>query len=362
VLILYGDVPLLTTALLRRLVDACHASTAGLSFVTTFPKNPKGYGRVLREGGKVVRVVEEKDATPAQREIGEINAGIYVARSEFLFPALAALKPSNAQQEYYLTDIVEQAVSLGQVETVVADFEETAGVNDLAELSERAQILRARINTAHMKNGVSLLHPETTFIDEGVQVGSNTVIGPMVSISSGSVVGDNVRIGQGCVLVKSLVADGTEVKPYSVFEEAVVGPRCTIGPFSRLRPGTDLAEGVHLGNFVETKKARIGKGSKANHLAYLGDAEIGSGVNVGAGTITCNYDGVNKHVTVMEDGVFIGSDSQLVAPVTVGKGAYVGAGSTITKNVPPGSLAFSRAPQVVKEGWAQRKKKASGKS
>ncbi|HYO71688.1 MAG TPA: DapH/DapD/GlmU-related protein, partial [Archangium sp.] len=218
------------------------------------------------------------------------------------------------------------------------------------------------INTWHMRNGVTLTDPATTYIEEGVAIGSDTEISPMVTLSGATVVGRNVTIGQGCVLHASSVADGTTLKPYTVLEEARVGERCILGPFSRLRPGTDLAEEVHLGNFVETKKARLGRGSKANHLAYLGDAKIGAKVNVGAGTITCNYDGVNKHLTELGDGVFIGSDTQLVAPVKVGDGAYVGAGTTVTKDVPPGSLAVSRTPQLNMEGWVERKKARMAKS
>ena len=256
---------------------------------------------------------------------------------------------------------MQRAAGQGEVVAVVADAVETAGVNDRAELAARAAVLRMRINTEYMRLGVTLQHPETTFIDQGVEIGPNTVIGPMVSIHAGCEIGANVKLGQGSVLMHTTIGDGTEVKPYSVFEEAVVGPGCVIGPFARLRPGTVLDEGVHLGNFVETKKTRIKKGSKANHLSYLGDAEIGAGVNVGAGTITCNYDGVNKHTTVLGDGVFIGSDTQLVAPVKVGAGAYVGAGTTVTADVPADALVISRVPQTVKEGWAAKKRAKQGK-
>ncbi len=360
VLILYGDVPLLTDQTLRALVEAYDRAKGPLAMITTRPPDPTGYGRVLRQGGpqggKVVRVVEHKDASAEERAVSECNAGIYLVDSAFLWPSLEKIQSANAQGEFYLTDLVEQAAKASTIGVVEADFEETAGVNDRAELAQRAASLRMRINVEHMKSGVTLQHPETTFIDEGVEIGPNTVIGPMVSIHDGCEIGANVRIGQGSVVYRSTIGDGVEVKPYSVFEESVVGPGCVIGPFARLRPGTVLEADVHIGNFVETKKARIRKGSKANHLSYLGDAEIGLGVNVGAGTITCNYDGVNKHTTVLGDGVFIGSDTQLVAPVKVGDGAYVGAGSTITQDVPPNSLAFTRAPQTVKEGWAERKR------
>ncbi|WP_225409966.1 bifunctional UDP-N-acetylglucosamine diphosphorylase/glucosamine-1-phosphate N-acetyltransferase GlmU [Stigmatella hybrida] len=360
VLILYGDVPLLRRETLEALVAAHEAGKGPLSLVATTLEDPTGYGRVIREGGKVTRIVEHKDCTPEQRAVRECNAGIYLVESSFLWRALSEIRPQNAQGEYYLTDLVEMAARQGPVASIDADATETAGVNDRVELSARARVMQQRINERHMRAGVSMQDPATTFIDEDVTIGADTELGPLVSLTAGTVVGRNVTIGQGSVLTASSVADGTAIKPYSVFEEAKVGERCVIGPFSRLRPGTELSEEVHLGNFVETKKAVIGKGSKANHLAYLGDAKIGSKVNVGAGTITCNYDGVNKHLTELGDGVFIGSDTQLVAPVSVGDGAYVGAGTTVTKNVPPGSLAVSRSPQVNKEGWVARKKEKQG--
>ena len=244
-----------------------------------------------------------------------------------------------------------------EVAVVEAPAEETAGVNDRAELAERAEVIRARINLRHLRAGVTLTHPASTFIDAGVEIGPETTIGPNVSIHGECEIGAHVIIDQGAVLTHTTVGDGAHVKPYSVLEEAVVGPRCHVGPFARLRPGTVLEEDVHVGNFVETKKARLRKGTKAGHLAYLGDADIGPGCNIGAGTITCNYDGVNKHETVLGSGVFVGSDTQLVAPVRVGDGAFIGAGSTITEDVPAGALSMSRTPQTIKEGWAERRRK-----
>jgi bifunctional UDP-N-acetylglucosamine pyrophosphorylase / glucosamine-1-phosphate N-acetyltransferase len=362
VLILYGDVPLVRRETLEAL-SVAHTKGGGvLSLVSTMPADPTGYGRIIREMGKVVRIVEHKDATPEQREVQECNAGIYLVDSAFLWKALANISSANAQGEFYLTDLVEMAAAQGPVSTIVAEFGETAGVNDRVELAARGKELQARLNVHHMRNGVTLADPATTYIEEGVVIGPDTEIAPGVTLSGATVVGRNVSIGQGSILHASSVADGTTIKPYTVLEEARVGERCILGPFARLRPGTELAEEVHLGNFVETKKARLGRGSKANHLAYLGDAKIGSGVNVGAGTITCNYDGVNKHLTELGDGVFIGSDTQLVAPVKVGDGAYVGAGTTVTKDVPPGSLAVSRTPQVNMEGWVERKKARMAKS
>jgi bifunctional UDP-N-acetylglucosamine pyrophosphorylase/glucosamine-1-phosphate N-acetyltransferase len=288
--------------------------------------------------------------------VREVNAGIYSVQTDFLWRALCEVKPQNAQGEFYLTDIVAMAAAHSEVATVQADFAETAGVNDRVDLSDCTRVLQGRINRALMKGGVTLLDPATAYIAEDVQLGPDCVVGPQVSIGPGCRVGAGVTLDQGCVLERTTVGEGTHLKAYSVLEQTSVGPACHIGPFARLRPGTELAEGVHIGNFVETKKARIGKGSKASHLSYLGNARIGAGVNVGAGTITCNYDGVSKHETVLGDGVFIGSDTQLVAPVTVGEGAYVGAGTTVTKDVPPQSLAVSRTPQTVKEGWAERKR------
>ncbi len=358
VLILYGDVPLLTADTLKRLVDAFRAGKGPLALVSCRPENPTGYGRLVRdEAKKVVRVVEQKDATAEQLSIREVNAGVYLVDARFLWGALETLTPQNAQGELYLTDIVAKAAALGEVAVIEASAPEVEGVNDRVQLAERAEVLRARINLRHMQAGVTLVHPATTFIDEAVEIGRDTTLGPNVTLSGECEIGSGVTIGQGSVINHSTVGDGSNVKPYSVLEEATVGQLCHVGPFARLRPGTELGEGVHIGNFVETKKARLKKGSKANHLAYLGDAEIGAGCNIGAGTITCNYDGVNKHQTVLGDGVFIGSDSQLVAPVKVGDGAFVAAGSTITEDVPAQALAMSRARQTIKEGWAERRRK-----
>lgn len=362
VLILYGDVPLLRREMLESLLEAHRQSPGPLTLVTFRPSSPKGYGRVVREAGKVMRIVEEKDCSPDQKAITECNAGIYVADASFLWEALRGVTNDNAQGEYYLTDIVSAAAKAGaQVATVEATPEEVAGVNDRRELAQASQVLQGRINTAHMLAGVTMLDPGSVWIDEGVEIGPDTEIGPNVMILGASKIGRGVTIGAGCVITDSQVGDGTNVKPYSVFEEARAGAKNQIGPFSRLRPGTETAEDVHLGNFVETKKARLGKGSKANHLAYLGDAEVGSGCNIGAGTITCNYDGVNKHKTELGDGVFIGSDTQLVAPVKVGKGAYVGAGTTVTDEVPADALAISRTAQKNIEGWAAKKRAKQGK-
>jgi len=358
VLILYGDVPLLTVDTLKKLVASYNPSKGPLAMISCRLPDPTGYGRVLRGAGhKVEGIVEHKDATHEQRQITEVNAGIYIADAKFLWGALEKLTPANAQGELYLTDIVSQAAKLGEVAVIEAPAQETAGVNDRAELAERAEVIRQRINLKHLRAGVTLLHPASTFIDDGVEIGPETVIGPNVSIHGECEIGALVHIEQGSVLSHTTVGDEAHIKPYSVLEEAVVGPKAHVGPFARLRPGTVLEEGVHVGNFVETKKARLRKGTKAGHLAYLGDADIGAGSNIGAGTITCNYDGVNKHETHIGAGVFIGSDTQLVAPVRVGDGAFVAAGSTITEDVPNGALALTRVQQVNKEGWAERRRK-----
>ncbi len=341
ILVLYGDVPLLR----RETIDRLLAAPAGpLALLTARPERPTGYGRILRDAeGRVVRIVEERDCGPREREIGEVNAGIYRVEARFLWSALARVGSENAQGELYLTDVVALAAREGGAFAVAAEADEVAGVNDRYELALAAARLRREINRGHCLAGVTVVDPENTYVDVGVEIGQGAVVEP------------------GCVLTGATrIGEGARIRAHSVLEDAVVGEGAIVGPFARLRPGTLLGRGVHVGNFVETKNARLGEGTKANHLTYLGDAEIGAGVNVGAGTITCNYDGVQKHKTVLGDGVFVGSDSQLVAPVTVGKGAYVGAGSTITKDVPEDALALSRAPQKLVLGWAGRRRLSRG--
>ncbi|HZH04100.1 MAG TPA: bifunctional UDP-N-acetylglucosamine diphosphorylase/glucosamine-1-phosphate N-acetyltransferase GlmU, partial [Myxococcaceae bacterium] len=362
VLILYGDGPLLSASTLRALQEAHRLAPAPLALVTTVFDDPADYGRVVRSStGAVERIVEKKDCTPEQLKLRECNMGIYLVDAEFLWQGLSAVKSENAKREFYLTDLVEAAAKKGRVGVVVVDKTETAAVNDRVDLADCTRLMRERINRRHMEAGVTLFDPATTYIEEDVEIGPDTVVEPGVSLLAGTRVGARVRLGQGAVLIRSVIGDGSVVKPYSIFEEALVGRDCHVGPFARLRPGTDLAEEVHIGNFVELKKTHVGRGSKAGHLAYLGDAQVGVDVNVGAGTITCNYDGVHKHQTVIGNGAFIGSDSQLVAPVQVGEGAFVAAGTTVVEDVPPQSLALSRSPQVVKEGWALERRKKSGK-
>ena len=350
VLILAADVPLIRAQTLQKLVLA--RQDADVALLTCRARDPKGYGRIVRrDDGSVARIVEEKDASPEERRISEVNASIYLADAKFLFDALRAVGRSNAQAEYYLTDIVAK----GRAVAVEAEESEVSGVNDRAQLARSGTQLRERRNAQLMKDGVTLVDPAVTYVDEGIEVGADSVLEPMVSLRGKTRVGRGVLIGQGCVIVDSEIADGAQILPYTHMTESRIGPGATVGPFARLRPGAQLAEQAHVGNFVELKKTLLGKGSKANHLSYLGDAVIGEGCNVGAGTITCNYDGKSKHLTTIEDGAFIGSDTQLVAPVTVGKNAYVGTGTTVREDVPPGALAVSAGKQRNIEGWVEKK-------
>jgi bifunctional UDP-N-acetylglucosamine pyrophosphorylase/glucosamine-1-phosphate N-acetyltransferase len=356
ILILNGDLPLIRVASLQALVDSYRKSKAVLAIATAIFPDPTGYGRVVRSGQRILRIVEEKDSTPKQKKIRECNAGIYLAESGFLWDAVEKIRSDNAQRELYLTDLVELAARKKKVSSHSVAAEEAAGVNDRAELVACAKVLQSRINCGWMKAGVTILDPDTAYIAEGIEIGPDSEIGPSVSIGGQSQIGQSVSLGQGSVVVNSEIGDRTKILAYTVIEGAKIGRECSVGPFARLRPGSELEPQVHLGNFVETKKAHLGKGSKANHLSYLGDAQIGAGVNVGAGTITCNYDGTHKHQTVIGDGVFVGSDTQFVAPVRVGDGAYIAAGTTVTEDVPPLSLTLSRSPQVIKEGWVAKKK------
>jgi len=371
VLILAGDIPLISPETLQRLVRAKDESKAPLALVTTRVKEPRGYGRIVRNAkGGIERIVEEKDATPQERRIDEINASIYLCDAGFLFTALSRTGRSNAQGEYYLTDIVAAAAALareGRVPwpaSVEAGEDEVSGVNDRAQLAVSAAKLQARRLEQLMKDGVTVIDPSVTWLEEGVEVGADSILEPMVSLRGRTRLGKNVEVGQGSILEDVEVADGAKILPYCHMTDSKVGKGAVLGPFARLRPGADIREGAHVGNFVELKKSVLGKGSKANHLSYLGDAVIGEGCNIGAGTITCNYDGANKHVTTIEDGAFVGSDTQLVAPITVGKGAYVGTGATVREDVPPGSLAVSAGKQRNIEGWVEKKapQKASKKT
>ena len=350
-LVLYGDVPLTTSASLRRLVDA--AGDDKLAILTVEQNNPFGLGRIVRENGDIVRIVEEKDASEAERAINEINSGIMVIPTRHLTGWLGALQNNNAQGEYYLTDIVAQAVKAG-VPVVSAQPSaewEVAGVNSKVQLAELERRHQLNIATALLERGVTLMDPAR------IDVRGELVCGRDVTIDVGCVfegrveLADGVTIGAHSVLVNARIGAGAQIKPFCHLEDAVVGEKSMIGPYARLRPGTELGEDVHIGNFVEVKNSKVAAHSKANHLAYVGDADVGSRVNIGAGAITCNYDGANKFRTVIEDEAFIGSDSQLVAPVTVGKGATLGAGTTLTKDAPAGKLTISRPKQITIEGW-----------
>jgi bifunctional UDP-N-acetylglucosamine pyrophosphorylase/glucosamine-1-phosphate N-acetyltransferase len=362
VLILYGDVPLLRPETVEELVGTARRYGC-LAVVSATPPEPAGYGRILRDQrGHVTGVVEEKDASAEERAITEVNAGIYCAPVDFLREATAGLAPRNAQREYYLTDVVARAARTIGVTTVEAAWEDVAGINDRWQLTSAEATLRARINRA-LSAHVTFRDPASAVVEPGVELGVDVELGRNVALRGRTRVGHGARIGDGCILTDTEVGAGAELRPYTVATEAVIGARAAIGPFAHLRPGTQLAAEVHVGNFVETKKAVIGRGSKANHLSYLGDATIGEGVNVGAGTITCNYDGYTKSQTVIEDGAFIGSDTQLVAPVRVGRRAVVGAGTTVTRDVPPGALALTRPPQIEKSGYAQKlAKRYAGKA
>ena len=358
VLVLAGDVPLLTASALERLDAALDVDTdAGVAVLTARLVDAGAYGRVVRDGsGRFSRIVEAKDATPEERAIGEINSGIYAFERAVLERELPRLTADNAQGEYYLTDVLGLAVEerIGVVAIPVEDPAEVLGVNSRAELAEVDTLLRRRAARAAMAAGATLIRPETITLDEGVTFGADAVVEPFVTITGASSVGSGSRIGQGCVVASSTIGANVSVRPYCVIERAVVGDGAIVGPFARLREGTDLGEGVHVGNFVETKKARLAKGAKANHLTYLGDCSVGERTNVGAGVITCNYDGFGKHHTGIGAGVFVGSDVQLVAPVTIGDGAVIGAGATITKDVPADALATSRVPQKTIEGGGAR--------
>ena len=352
-LVLYGDVPLTTSDSLRKLLDSAGADK--LAILTIELDDPAGYGRILRRDGDIVGIVEQKDATPEQRAIREVNTGILVAPTPQLKKWLNGLSNDNAQREYYLTDIVASAVADGVpvVSAKPAAVWETLGVNSKVQLAELERIHQRNIADALLEQGVTLADPAR------IDVRGTLVCGRDVSIDVNCVfegrveLEDGVQIGAHCVVRNARVGRGARIQPFCHIEDASVGSASIIGPYARLRPGTELGEDVHIGNFVEVKNSKVAAHSKANHLAYVGDADVGSRVNIGAGTITCNYDGANKFRTVIEDDAFIGSDTQLVAPVRVGRGATLGAGTTLTKDAPEGKLTVSRAKQVTIEGWTR---------
>ncbi len=361
VIVLSGDAPLITVETIQRLGEFHSAKHPAMTILTARLQNPTGYGRVIRKSAKsddVVRIVEEKAATATQKKINEINSGFYAFSVPQLYKFIDKLSTDNAHGEFYLTDMAAlfQKAKQPVVALQASNPQEIVGGNTRADLVEIDQYMRMNKCQELMAAGVTIFYPQTCVIDTGVQIGADTVIEPFVQLLGDTRIGGDCRIRSYSVIRNSVIGDGVLVRPGCIMEEARVGPKALLGPYSHLRPGSEIGEGAHVGNFVETKKVRMGKGSKANHLTYLGDAEIGEGVNIGAGTITCNYDGTHKHTTVIEDGVFVGSDSTLVAPVRISKNAYVAAASCITDDVPEDSLALGRARQIVKEGWVKEKK------
>jgi bifunctional UDP-N-acetylglucosamine pyrophosphorylase / glucosamine-1-phosphate N-acetyltransferase len=355
VLLVYADVPLLEAGTLRRLVEHHHETRAAATVLTAELDDPYGYGRIVRDAdGRISRIVEERDASGAERAIREINSGIYALDLAPLFPALHDLASDNAQGEYYLTDLVAAYRQQGRrVETLCLDSAaELRGVNSRVDLAELGQVVRARKNRQLMLDGVTLEDPATTYVDADVAIGADTTIAPGAILEGTTSIGRGCQLRAGVRVTNATIGDNVTILDRSVIVDSRVASGAQIGPFAHVRPGSDVAEDARVGNFVELKKTTLGRGSKANHLAYLGDATIGEHVNIGAGTITCNYDGVNKNPTVIEDDVFIGSDSQLIAPVKVGRGAYVAAGSSITQDVPADALAIARGRQENKDGWA----------
>lgn len=360
-LLLCGDVPLLKAETLQQLKKYHDQQQAAVTVLTAEMPNPTGYGRIIRDGEQVLQIVEEKDATDEQRQVSEINTGTYIFDAEFVLSALRGLNKNNAQGEYYLTDVVAAAVSAGKKTRAlcVDDPTEVMGINDRCQLAEAEVLMRWKINADLMLGGISMTDPTTVYIDNGVELGIDTVVHPNVQLRGKTSIGKNCIIESGVVVVDSQIADGVHLKAGSAIEESHIGPACKVGPMAHLRPGTVLVGNNKIGNFVETKKAHMDEGAQASHLTYIGDAEVGKNVNFGCGTITCNYDGEKKHKTIIEDDVFIGSDTQFVAPVKIGRNSLIAAGSTITKDVPADSLALSRTDQKVIDGWRLRKQKKS---
>jgi bifunctional UDP-N-acetylglucosamine pyrophosphorylase/glucosamine-1-phosphate N-acetyltransferase len=367
ILVLSGDVPLIRPETIARLRDFHLGKKAAMTILTAVPPDPFGYGRVIRAGSgsdRVKAIVEQKALTKVQQKAREINSGIYAFAAGPLFANIDRLSTSNAHHEFYLTDMATLLVKAkGTVVAVKADEpSEVLGANTLAELSTLDALLRFRKAYALMAAGVTIYRPETCVIDPGVEISPDTILEPFVQILGHTRIGSDCRIRSFSVIRDSQIAGNVLIRNGCIIDQAVIAAGAELGPYSHLRPGSEIGERAHVGNFVETKKTRLGRGAKANHLTYLGDSDIGPGVNVGAGTITCNYDGTSKHMTVIEEGAFIGSDSTLVAPLRVGKGAYVAAGSTITEDVPPDALALGRSRQITKEAWARRRRDELAKS
>jgi bifunctional UDP-N-acetylglucosamine pyrophosphorylase/glucosamine-1-phosphate N-acetyltransferase len=361
VLILYGDVPLLTADTLHRLIDAQAPSGAAATVITTTLEDPAGYGRVfVNADGEVTAIVEDRACTEQQRSHRVINSGIYCFRADLLWKHIGELRPHPASGELYLTDMAEILAGHGHRMRAlhVEDARELLGVNTRAELAEADRILRLRKCRELMECGVGIERAESVIIDTDVRVGADTVIEANTRLLGATVVGEDCRVGAGAILDSAVLEDGAAVLPYSVVTQARIAAGAEVGPFARLRPGAEIGAGARVGNFIEIKNARLGPGVKSHHVGYLGDAEIGANSNVGAGTIICNFDGERKHQTAIGENAFIGSNSTLVAPVEIGDGSYIGAGSVITEPVPPDALALGRARQVVKPGWARKRRES----
>jgi bifunctional UDP-N-acetylglucosamine pyrophosphorylase / glucosamine-1-phosphate N-acetyltransferase len=360
VLILSGDVPLIRERTLRAMLEHHRSRCAALTLLTAQLAEPNGYGRILRDdAGAIAGIVEEKDATPEQRKTREVNAGIYVASAPFLFTALNRVKNHNQQGEYYLPDIV--GIGLAQHQTIdtvtVEDPREIMGINSREELAAMEKNLRQSINHKWMQAGVTLKDPDTTYIEESVTIGKDTVIGPNTQLCGKTVIGAHCRIDGSAFLTDAVIGDEVHLRFSVVMTDCRVERGAIIGPFAHLRPGTALSANVHIGNFVETKEAKLGEGTKANHLTYLGDVTIGRDTNIGAGTITCNYDGFNKYKTVIGDRVQVGSDTTLVAPISLGDDVYIATASTVRHDIPAGALAYNPREERVREGWTEQKRR-----
>lgn len=357
-IVVCGDTPLIRSETMESLIEHHKASTAKATILTAITDNPTGYGRIIRaENGQVLRNVEQKDATAEEQQVTEINTGTYCFDNKALFEALKKVRNDNAQGEYYLPDVIGILQGEGAIVSAYAtdDFSETLGVNDRVVLAEAEQVMRGRLAEQHMRNGVTIIDPTNTYISADAKIGRDTVLQPGTMIEGNTVIGDGCTIGPNSQIVNSVIGDQTTIHS-SVVLESKIGAETSVGPFAHIRPETDLGNNVRIGNFVEVKKSTFGDGSKAAHLSYIGDADVGSAVNFGCGTIVVNYDGKKKHQTIVEDDAFIGCNSNLIAPVTVGKGSYVAAGSTISKDVPKDSLAIGRARQENKEGYVSKLK------
>lgn len=365
VLVLSGDVPALTADKLENLLKTQMNSEAEVAILTSFLPDPTGYGRIIRNQAEDVTAIrEQKDLNPDEESIGEVNMGVYLFKTAFLVRELPLLSNDNAQGEYYLTDLVQAAAASGETVSafILKDPDEALGINTLLELSDMEKRMRDDTLRKLLEGGVRIIDPSTTYVDESVEVEADAVLHPITFLYGATRIGSGTVIHPGAVVTDSVIGSDVQILPYSVINDSRIDDRASVGPFARLRPGTHIGPEAKIGNFVEVKKAHLGEGSKVSHLTYVGDAQLGRNVNVGAGSVTCNYDGFSKHQTVIEDGVFVGSGTMMVAPVVLGANSIVGAGSTITEDVPPDSLALGRARQEVKEGWARRwREKITGK-